>query len=129
MLFGYALFGFILGVIVGFFLLKYGNKNIRNQNQLKKNLVKNQEYFINHQLELQYYFSNSIKLLENLTKHHHDLYQYTLKSSKNLLLNKKNSHDFPDNFIKTLCNYELSSDKIQPRDYPLQNNDNKKKNK
>ncbi|AFA41454.1 putative membrane protein [Wigglesworthia glossinidia endosymbiont of Glossina morsitans morsitans (Yale colony)] len=120
----YIIFGFILGMIVSFFLIKYGNKNICNKNKFKKNLDKHREELINHQMELQQYFLNSIKLLENLIKDHHNLHQYTLKSAKNLLLKKQKKFNSSDDVLKTLYNYELSSGKIQPRDYPMQQNDN-----
>ncbi|BAC24288.1 yhcB [Wigglesworthia glossinidia endosymbiont of Glossina brevipalpis] len=110
----YVFIGFILGLIIGLIIMRYGNKTIRNQNKIKKNLEESKEEFIEYKKEIKDHLFKSMELLEKLTSDYHNLYNHIYKGYKFFIYKKSKK-----NYIKN--ENEFFFEKTQPRDYPIKN--------
>lgn len=114
----YALIGLIAGIIIGAVAMRFGNRKMRQQQALQRELEKSKAELEEYRQELVGHFARSAELLDNMARDYRQLYQHMAKSSNNLL------PDVPgqDNPFKyRLTEAEADNDQapvdMPPRDY------------
>ncbi|TCV98780.1 Z-ring associated protein ZapG [Biostraticola tofi] len=115
----YALIGLVVGIIIGALAMRFGNRKLRQQQTLQKELDTSKAELDQYRKELTGHFARSAELLDNMADDYRQLYQHMAKSSNNLL------PDVPGEqnpFRYRLTEAEADNDQIpvemQPRDYP-----------
>lgn len=116
-----ALLIFVVGALIGAFVARLGNKNVKQQKELKKDLDKSRYELEQYRQELVDHFARSAELLDNVAKDYSKLYEHMAKTSTELMPNLP-AQDNP--FAHRISNLtavkaEHSDDETQgqPRDY------------
>jgi uncharacterized membrane-anchored protein YhcB (DUF1043 family) len=113
----YSLIGLVVGIVIGALVMRFGNRKLRDQQVVQRELEKSKTELEQYRQELVSHFARSAELLDNMANDYRQLYQHMAKSSNNLL------PDLPaqDNPFKyRLTGSELDNDQVpveMPRDY------------
>lgn len=113
----YALIGLVVGIVIGAVTMRFGNKKLRQQQELQKDLDNSKKQLEGYRQELVGHFAHSAELLDNMARDYRQLYQHMAKSSNSLM------PDLPmqDNpFRYQLTEAEANNDQApvaMPRDY------------
>ncbi|KDM92762.1 Z-ring associated protein ZapG [Photobacterium galatheae] len=83
----YAILIFVAGALVGAFAARLGNKNLKQQKELQKELDKTKYQLEQYRQELIDHFARSSDLLDNLAKDYSKLYEHMAKTSAELMPN------------------------------------------
>lgn len=113
----YLLIGLAIGIAIGAAAMRFGNREIRDQQVMQNELEKSKVELDEYHKELMGHFAHSAKLLDNMAKDYHRLYQHMLKSPENLLPGAP-EQDSP--FSYRLTGSEADNDQVpvqMPRDY------------
>ncbi|OLQ80426.1 hypothetical protein BIT28_16995 [Photobacterium proteolyticum] len=114
----YALLIFAAGAIVGAFAARLGNKSLKQQKELKKDLDKSKYELEQYRQELVDHFACSSELLDNIAKDYSKLYEHMAKTSSELM---PNLPDQDNPFARRISTLEAVADtgdiQDQPRDY------------
>lgn len=115
----YALIGFVVGIIIGAFTIRFSNRKLHQQKTLQYELEKSKAELDEYHKELTSHFVRSAELLNNMADDYRLLYQHMAKSSNSLLPDQRNKDNL---FRYCLTEAEADNDQIpteiQPRDYP-----------
>ncbi|KLV06198.1 membrane protein [Photobacterium aquae] len=114
----YALLIFIAGAIVGAFAARLGNKGLKQQKELKKELDKSKYELEQFRQELVDHFAQSSELLDNIAKDYSKLYEHMAKTSTELMPNLPEQDNPFSRRISTLESVKKTDEaQGQPRDY------------
>lgn len=111
----YALVIFIAGAIIGAFTARLGNKGLKQQKELKKELDKSKYELEQFRQELVDHFAQSSELLDNIAKDYSKLYEHMAKTSTELMPNLP-EQDNP--FARRVSTLEAVKDTAQVQDQP-----------
>lgn len=117
MIWGYILVSLVVGVTIGAISMRYGNRKLRTQQILQRELDQSKIELKKYHQELESHFAYSAELLDNMARNYRQLYQHMIKSSNYLLA------DFPHQENLFRCqriDTETKNDQIPieiPRDY------------
>ncbi|OAN16551.1 hypothetical protein A3K86_10300 [Photobacterium jeanii] len=114
----YALLIFAAGALIGIFAARLGNKSLKQQKELQKDLDKSKYELEQYRQELVDHFARSAELLDNIAKDYSKLYEHMAKTSTELMPNLP-AQDNP--FAHRISTLEPVKDTPevadQPRDY------------
>ncbi|MGF1680659.1 Z-ring associated protein ZapG [Photobacterium minamisatsumaniensis] len=115
----YALLIFIVGAAIGAFATRLGNKGLKQQKELKKDLEKSKYELEQFRQDLVDHFAQSSELLENIAKDYSKLYDHMSKTSTELMPNlPEQDNPFSPRVSKLSAVKELANEaQDQPRDY------------
>lgn len=114
----YALLIFAAGAIAGAFAARLGNKSLKQQKELKKDLDKSKYELEQYRQELVDHFACSSELLDNIAKDYSKLYEHMAKTSTELMPNLPDQDNPFARRISTLEAVPESGEaQDQPRDY------------
>ncbi|PSW18480.1 DUF1043 domain-containing protein [Photobacterium sanctipauli] len=115
----YALLIFIAGAAIGAFAARLGNKSLKQQKELQKDLDKSKYELEQFRQELVDHFAQSSELLENIAKDYSKLYDHMSKTSTELMPNlPEQDNPFSPRVSKLTAVKEVADDvQGQPRDY------------
>ena len=114
----YALLLFAAGAIAGAFAARLGNKSLKQQKELKKDLDKSRYELEQYRQELVDHFARSSELLDNIAKDYSKLYEHMAKTSTELMPNLPAQDNPFSRRISTLVPVEEGAEvQDQPRDY------------
>ncbi|GAB6263305.1 Z-ring associated protein ZapG [Photobacterium sp. CCB-ST2H9] len=122
----YAILIFVAGALVGAFAARLGNKNLKQQKELQKELDKTKYQLEQYRQELIDHFARSSDLLDNLAKDYSKLYEHMAKTSAELMPNLPEQDNPFSQRISTLTAVAEASEPVsqeeqestqQPRDY------------
>ncbi|NAW65665.1 Z-ring associated protein ZapG [Photobacterium halotolerans] len=120
----YAILIFAAGALVGAFAARLGNKNLKQQKELQKELDKTKYQLEQYRQELVDHFARSSDLLDNLAKDYSKLYEHMAKTSAELMPNLPEQDNPFSQRISTLTPIadepETETEELgthQPRDY------------
>lgn len=115
----YALLIFLAGALVGAFTARLGNKGLKQQKELKKDLDKSKYELEQYRQELVDHFACSAELLDNIAKDYSKLYEHMAKTSTELMPNLPEQDNPFSHRIGTLESVQQTANPIhdQPRDY------------
>ncbi|WP_339058343.1 Z-ring associated protein ZapG [Candidatus Regiella endosymbiont of Tuberolachnus salignus] len=81
----YGLIGLIVGMLIGALAMRFGNRDLRQQQKLKNELDRRSIDFEEYRQELVGHFARNAELLDNMARDYRQLYQHIAKNSNNLL--------------------------------------------
>jgi uncharacterized protein len=115
----YALIIFVAGAVVGAFAARLGNKSLKQQKELKKDLDKSKYELEQYRQELVDHFARSAELLDNVAKDYSKLYEHMAKTSTELMPNLPEQDNPFARRISTLEAVKQPAEPLhdQPRDY------------
>ncbi len=113
----YALIGLVVGLIIGATAMRFGNRKLRQQQNLQYELEASKKELEEYREELVSHFAHSAELLDKMAGDYRQLYQHMAKSSSSLLpgMTAENNP-----FRTRLNESEASNDQAPvqiPRDY------------
>ncbi|KMV30154.1 DUF1043 family protein [Photobacterium swingsii] len=116
----YALLIFAAGAIVGVFAARLGNKSLKQQKELQKDLDKSKYELEQYRQELVDHFARSADLLDNIAKDYSKLYEHMAKTSTELMPNlpaQDNPFAHRISTLESVKNNSADDVTDQPRDY------------
>ncbi|MGF1692799.1 Z-ring associated protein ZapG [Photobacterium kagoshimensis] len=116
----YALLIFAAGAIVGVFAARLGNKSLKQQKELQKDLDKSKYELEQYRQELVDHFARSADLLDNIAKDYSKLYEHMAKTSTELMPNlpaQDNPFAHRISTLESVKNNAADNVTDQPRDY------------
>ncbi|MXP67807.1 Z-ring associated protein ZapG [Pantoea sp. Aalb] len=113
----YGIMGLITGIIIGAVTMRFGNKKLREQNNIQYKLQQSKIELANYREEISNHFERSAELLDNMAHDYRKFYNHIAKNSNKLLSHKINGKNlFTYKFKET----EIDNDQLPvqtPRDY------------
>ncbi|PLK58413.1 cytochrome D ubiquinol oxidase subunit III [Candidatus Palibaumannia cicadellinicola] len=109
------LIGFLVGIIIGAVVMRFGNRKLRQQQMLQNELEKSKAELDKCRKELNSHFARSAELLDNMANSYRQLYQHMVKSS-NRLLPTQRKEDNPFRYRLTEADNDQIPAEIQPWD-------------
>ena len=115
----YALLILSAGIVIGAFAARLGNKSLKQQKELKKDLDKSKYELEQYRQELVDHFACSAELLDNIAKDYSKLYEHMAKTSTELMPNLPEQDNPFSRRISTLESVQQIAEPVhdQPRDY------------
>jgi uncharacterized membrane-anchored protein YhcB (DUF1043 family) len=114
----YALIGLFAGIIIGVVISRITTPQYQKQKEVQKELEASKFELEQQRQDLNDYFSESAKMLDNLSKEYRKLYEHMANSSNELLPNMPDQDNpFIDTIKRAANEVESSSSDSAPRDY------------
>jgi uncharacterized membrane-anchored protein YhcB (DUF1043 family) len=119
MAWGYGLIGMIIGIIIGAVAMRFGNRQLRQQQTLQSELEQSKSVLEKYRHELAGYCAHNAELFDNMARDYRELYQQMVKDPSDMLPTLPLSHHpFYDCLTKSEADNDSSAMKVPPRDYP-----------
>ncbi|MDG6894643.1 YhcB family protein [Volucribacter amazonae] len=94
-----ALIGLVIGVILGYLILRFTKGSVKKQVQTETELKQLKNQVATQQQELEKHFAESAELLKNFAQDYQKLYQHFAKTSATLMPETENKALFTPNLL------------------------------
>lgn len=113
----YALIGLAVGIIIGALAMKFYSNKLHRQKKTNNEFATEKKALEEYRQELTNHFAHSAKLLDNMAKDYHQLYQHMIQTSSDLLPGMS-AQENPFSYRLAETDDDRISVEMPPRDYP-----------